>query len=530
MDEVHHVAAWVREQLGFTWDASAESEIRRKLSAAAEERGFAGLEGFVRHLFSHLDPSERLKTLASILTIGETYFFREPESFVAFQQHVLPQVMAYRESQGLRRIRLWSAGCSTGEEAYTLAMVTKEALPSHGQWDFSVMATDINEKALETARKGVYRPWSFRRPLPSPYEKYVESLGLLRCVAENLKAHVTFSVLNLIQDPYPSLWTKTTDLDVIFCRNVLMYFDPEKRRFVLDRLHQALHEAGWLVLGASELPVADANQWEPVPYSGAIFLRKRPSRTVERGEAQAERGTLLRQRRAPLETSALMNSGRGWNLGKGTAFPRRFMAVIPSPTEADGSLAGGPMTVRRATTASETKDNAKPPWLAKIMDYVSAGLLNEAVHCLEQWLSCGATESGDDLLKAVTAVVQFLAVRGLSEKALELLDRVLAVHKFEPAYHHIKGSIHADRGELDAAAAAFRQMLYVDPQSATALFSLGMLCRRQGHHEAPRRYLEHAWKMLQGKEDGEEVPFSDGMSAGQMRRLIEQFLGVMPVE
>ncbi|WP_448382697.1 CheR family methyltransferase [Desulfosoma sp.] len=530
MDEVRQVAAWVHEQLGLMWDASAESEIRRKLSAAAEERGFPGLEAFVRHLFSNLDPSERLKILASILTIGETYFFREPESFVAFRRHVLPQLMAFRDSQGLRHIRLWSAGCSTGEEAYTLAMVTKEALSSHAAWDFSVLATDINERALETAREGLYRPWSFRKPVPLPYEKYVESVGLFRRVGENVKTHVTFSFLNLTQDTYPSPWTKTTDLDAIFCRNVLMYFDSEKRRFVLERLHQALHEAGWLVLGASELHLADSKQWESVPSSGTIFLRKRPSRTVHKGEAQTEKGTLLRQRRAPFEAPAPVHAERGRDLGTDMGFRRGSVAVAPFLPKGDGCLVDGPMTGRSAATPSETKDSSTQAWQAEIMGYVSAGLLDEAVHCLERFLSRGVTGSGNDFSQAVTAVVQFLAARGLSEKALELMDRVLAVHKFEPAYHHIKGALHADRGELDAAAAAFRQMLYVDPQSTTALFSLGMLCRRQGRHEAARRYLEHAWKMLQGRGDGVEVPFSDGMSTGQMRRLIERFLGVVPVE
>ncbi|MEJ5365772.1 MAG: CheR family methyltransferase [Desulfosoma sp.] len=497
MDGVRRVAAWAREHLGLLEDPSAASEIGLKLGAAARAHGFADAEAFVRHLFDDLSPSDRLRTLASVLTIGETYFFREPQALQIFKQDILPEIMHFREDRGQRRLVLWSAGCSTGEEAYTLAMIVKEALHGRPEWDFSVSATDINEKALEMAREGLYRPWSFRKPVPPEYRKYfvrLEAENLWR-VRDDIKRHVTFSVLNLASAHYPSPQTHTMDVDALFCRNVLMYFDPKTRAEVLRRFHGALNEAGWLILGASEIHTASGGPWESVRYPEAVFLRKRQggisrerSQNVPPCKRFPENGRLL-------ETPALFAS-----------------ASAAEKRSADPTLSS------KRETGPVSSDHGMCRLLA-------SGRLEEAVALVERDLGGSADMPlGEGFRDAILQVVQALAARGRAEKALNLLDRVLAVHKFDPALYHMKGALHAELGQGDEAVAAFRQMLYVAPQSATALLSLGMLSRREGHPDAARRYLEGALKLLEGKDDREEVPYSDGMSVGQTRRMVERFL------
>lgn len=463
MDAVCRVVEWAREHLGLLGDPSATSDVCLKLGAAARAQGFADVEAFVRHLFDALSPWDRLRTLASVLTVGETYFFREPEALHLFRQEILPKIMRFREDRGQRRLRVWSAGCSTGEEAYTLAMILKEALSGFPQWDFSVLATDINEKALDAAREGLYRPWSFRKPVPLAYAKYVvrhEGENLWR-VRDDIKRHVTFSVLNLASESYPSVQTETVDWDAVFCRNVLMYFDPKTRSDVLRRFHGALNEAGWLVLGASEIHAASGGPWESVRYPGAVFFRKQ--RAVAKAAPQPDRS------------------------------PKRD-AVQASSDHAISSLLASGRFEEAAVTAERALDGpADMPLDGEFRD-------------------------------AILQVTQALAARGRGAQALKLVDRVLAVHKFDRAFYHMKGALHAERGELEEAIAAFRQMLYVAPQSATALLSLGMLCDREGHKDAARRYLEGALRLLQGKDDREEVPDSDGMSVGQTRRMIQRFL------
>ncbi len=540
MDGVRQVAEWAREHLGLPWDPSAESQIRLKLVSAARANGYEDVEGFVRYLFSDLTPADRLRTLAPVLTIGETYFFREPEALETFKQEILPTILRFRETRGQRHLWLWSAGCSTGEEAYSMAMILKEALRDHPGWDFSVLATDINEKALETAREGLYRPWSFRKPLPWAYSKYVvrkeeENLWMVR---EDIRRHVIFSVLNLVTDPYPSVLTRTADVDAVFCRNVLMYFDPKTRQDVLGRFYKVINDRGWLVLSASEIHTASSGLWEPVRYPGAIFLRKRQV-TASGQEKEALSG------RKSLPHSALLPGSesyspswptipRRWGLENvnhekvaedrdGKSRPSGLQAGVHGPVRPCGDRAAENALRRQSLFDGKRSGEGFPA--REISRFLASGRLDDAMTWLERSLDMAEGEEPDQGLRdAVMEVAHALTARGLAEKALKLLDRALAVSKFDPAYHHMKGALHADRGEVEQAVAAFRQMLYVAPQSATALLSLGMLCRREGHGEAARRYLEGALKLLYGQEEQEEVPYSDGMSVGQTRRMIEQFL------
>lgn len=540
MDGVCRVIEWAREHLGLLWDPSAESEIRRKLVSAARARGHEDVDEFVQHLFKDLTAEDRLRTLAPVLTIGETYFFRELEALETFRQEVLPEILRFRHKRGQRHLYVWSAGCSTGEEAYSLAMILKEALHGHAGWDFSILATDINEKALQTAREGLYRAWSFRKPVPLAYGKYVvkqEDENLWR-VSEVIRRHVVFSVLNLASDRYPSALTRTTDVDAVFCRNVLMYFDPKTREDVLGRFHEALNEEGWLVLSASEVHTASCGPWEPVRHPGAIFLRKGPvaafaqSKETLPARKSSSQSVLLSGNTAnfPLSPRTL----RGWALGN------ENHGSVPREADGKGRLldlahgASGPIRPPRDASGAKAvhepnispgKQAGQPFGDREISCLLGSGRLDDAVRLVEQCLDEAENGQPDHGLRdEVMQVAHALTARGLGEEALKLLDRALAVSKFDPVYHHMKGALHADRGEVEKAVTAFRQMLYVAPQSATALLSLGMLCRRDGHGEAARRYLEGALKLLHGKDEQEEVPYSDGMSVGQTRRMIEQFL------
>ncbi len=539
---VREVAEWARKHLGVHWDPSAESEIRLKLVLAAQAEGFEDVEGFVRHVLNELTPADRRRILASVFTVGETYFFREPAVLETFKAEILPKILGYREECGQSRLYLWSAGCSTGEEAYTLAMILKEALRERPGWDFSVLATDINEKALETARQGLYRPWSFRKPLPMAYSKYLVRQGEenLWRVHDDIKRHTTFSVLNLAADAYPSLWTKTTDVDAIFCRNVLMYFDPKTRTEVLRRFSGALNKAGWLVLSASEIHTASSDSWDSVRYPGAIFLRKRHGEASAIAKAYAFAKMQVPKNVVPEsggESAPASAGGRASVPAIGSS--RQFFGGnekgrrpscgangIPDPKGASAEPLGGKIFLAPGVSSEASPEGGSLE--EEISRLLSAGRLDEAAVRVEQCLMSEAAGAlGRHLRHAVRCVVQALAAESRSEKALDVLNRVLGVDKFDPAYHHMKGALHAERGEIEEAVAAFRQMLYVAPQSATALLSLGMLCLRDGHGEAARRYLEGALKLLHGKSDQEIVPYSEGMSVGQMRRVIEQFLGGM---
>ncbi|HZQ78979.1 MAG TPA: protein-glutamate O-methyltransferase CheR [Acidimicrobiia bacterium] len=199
------------------------------------------------------DPARR--AFVEALTISETQLFRIQPQFDALADRVLPGLLAARAAPGAR-LRLWSAGCSTGEEAWSLAIVLERLLPA-GR-DATVVATDVDETALERAERGVYGPHSFRGVPEWVRARWFTPAGPDRWeVDQRLRRRVHFALLNLVAGGYPSPANGTAAVDVLLCRNVLMYLTAEARQRVAGRLARCLAPGGWLAVAPAEVAAAD---------------------------------------------------------------------------------------------------------------------------------------------------------------------------------------------------------------------------------------------------------------------------------
>jgi chemotaxis protein methyltransferase CheR len=254
-------------------------DLEHKVSSAAKEFGFTGKEEFIQWIVSSPLTTGQLDILASHLTIHETYFWREPQVFDALVAQVLPALVRSRENNS-RRIRIWSAGCATGEEPYSIAIALCRAIPALKDWHITILATDINTRILNKAMAGVYSQWSFRNAPPWLIEGYFHCKkdGVLEILPE-IRKMVTFAYLNLAEDIYPSPLNNTNAMDIIFCRNVLMYFASERAKQVGQGLYRSLVEGGWLMVGASELSQFLFSQFTSVQFPGAMMYRKETQRS-----------------------------------------------------------------------------------------------------------------------------------------------------------------------------------------------------------------------------------------------------------
>ncbi|MBM3889264.1 MAG: chemotaxis protein CheR [Verrucomicrobia bacterium] len=249
-------------------------DLQRGISSAAREFGFADAEACAQWLLSAPLDREQIEVLASCLTVGETSFFREGRMFEALEQHILPELIAARRGRE-QRLRLWSAGCCTGEEPYSLAVLLSRLLPDLAEWQVTLLATDINPRFLQKAADGVYGEWSFRDVPEWLKEHYFTRTTDKRwAIAPRIKRMVTFACLNLAEDAYPSLATNTNAMDLIICRNVLMYFTPAQARRVARHLCNALVEGGWLIASPTEAPHMALPELEAVQFPGAFVYRK----------------------------------------------------------------------------------------------------------------------------------------------------------------------------------------------------------------------------------------------------------------
>lgn len=239
---------FLRRHCGLHFDEDSRYRIEKRLARRVRELDLGSFAAYRHLLRSEAGGDEELAHLVDELTTNETYFFRERRQLRALVEEILPERLLERRARGAGPVRIWSAGCSSGEEPYSVVMLAREAGYELGR-DLRVYASDISRRMLQKARQGVYRPTSFRRTDDWLRQRYFsEKDGLFR-VAEEVKRNVVFTHLNLLDRHRMAL---LGTMDVVLCRNVIIYFDLETRRRVVEAFSEKLRPGGYLLLGHSE--------------------------------------------------------------------------------------------------------------------------------------------------------------------------------------------------------------------------------------------------------------------------------------
>jgi len=238
---------FVHSYCGIYFDDGSKFLLERRLSRRLEQHRLKSFEEYYHFLRYDRKREEELTILVDNLTTNETYFFRESPQLHAFSDEILPEL---RQSLADRKVlRIWSAGCSTGEEPYTIGMLMFESGNWWRDWQVEILGSDINQRVLHTARKGVYKKSAHRATSPEMLTKYfIEEKGDYR-VIDKVKELVSFSYVNLL-DPFKT--SLISNMDIIFCRNVIIYFDKEAKKKVIESFYQKLRGGGYLLLGHSE--------------------------------------------------------------------------------------------------------------------------------------------------------------------------------------------------------------------------------------------------------------------------------------
>jgi chemotaxis protein methyltransferase CheR len=240
----------IYQSLGLHFEESKTDFLEKRVEKRMATLRIAGVDDYLFHLRFLDAKGEEMQALANLITTNETYMFREFEQLQGFADHCLPEAIAARERRRERALRVWSAGCSSGEEAYTLAIILREVMHDADRWDLEVVATDVDEVRLGMARAATYGARSVK-DVPEAYAaRHLEDLGAeqYRVRAETRRL-VDVRHLNLQER---ARMRSMRGFDFVFCRNVLIYFDDASRRAVVDHLYQSLNPGGFVFLGHSE--------------------------------------------------------------------------------------------------------------------------------------------------------------------------------------------------------------------------------------------------------------------------------------
>jgi chemotaxis protein methyltransferase CheR len=393
--------------------------------------------------------------LVSELTIGETYFFREPAQFEFIRRVILPEIVHRRGPD--HRLRLWSAACASGEEAYSLAIVLEEAgLAGRAH----LLATDVSRAALAKARRMTYSAWSLRGEGAEAARPYLLPVGGKNLFDVRIARSVTFEYVNLALDAYPSIAAGIWGMDLILCRNVLIYFDPATVRSVVRRLYDSLAPGGWLVTASSDPPPEFDAPYEAVVRDGVVCYRRPLG-----AEAEAE---IVRGPHALL------------------AGPHR--AAAPTPLVASPPPAVCRSPVEEAGGAFARGDYARA---AELTADLAADSRATALH-----------------VRSVANVEAGRAERICADAALR--------HPLTPELHFLHAVLLFGLGRDAEAGRAAKRVVYLDRSLAAGHFTLGTVLCRLGDHPGARRAYRNARDLCAARPPGEAVPLADGELAGRM--------------
>ena len=272
--EFTRVCELISDYLGLNFLNERRQNLSRILTLAARDFGFLTLGSFVQWLLSASVNRNQIEMLASYLTNSETYFWREPMVFDSLVRNIIKDLVASKK-EGEKILNVWCAGCSTGEEAYSIAIAVHRSIPKTEKWNINIVATDINAKSLSKARLGIYSSWSFRNSPPWLKSKYFKNLDNNHYqIIPEIMEMVTFSAFNLTREDYLSTICRNRKMDIIFCRNVLMYFTNEWAVKASQNLFDSLSDGGWLAVSSCELSSDLFKHFKPVNFPGAVLYCK----------------------------------------------------------------------------------------------------------------------------------------------------------------------------------------------------------------------------------------------------------------
>ena len=479
--ELERLSELVALRLGLHFPRERWDVLARGVRSALRELGVHGAspEGG-RRLLASPWTRHQAEILAAHLTVGETYFFRDKATMRALTEEILPLLVASGR-QGRRRLRIWSAGCASGEEPYSLAILLERLIPDRERWTVTILATDINVVALRKAEAGIYSEWSLRATPTDVRMAYFREVGRRSFeLAPRIRERVSFSYHNLAVDPFPSLVNGTNGMDLILCRNVLMYFSPELTRTVTRGLRASLVEGGWLSVGPCEVPHAGMSGFTVVPFGDATLYRK-TDEIVRAAESPRVAEEIAASRSVPLPPTA------------------RPPAPEPAVHDFVEAMAAGGV-------------DPPPRQGEEIGPGESSGVALPAP---------SRSGGGGELL----VLARECANEGRLDEAAVWCERAVAEDTVDPGRHYLLATIREEQGRLEEAALELRRTLFLDPGFVLAHVALGSIARRRQKGAESRRHFGNALALLRSSQGSDLVPHAGGMTAGRLAEVIATISG-----
>lgn len=468
----------IAEKFGISFSPENLHALEKLLLQTAKELGFHKNTGHLTELILKDQLSDRQsEVLVSNLTVGETFFFRDMRTLNAFRDYILKPLIESRRLSS-KSLRIWSAACCSGEEPYTLAIMLKELIPDLKDWDLKVFASDLNPVFLEKAGKGIYTSWSFRNTRHEITEKYFFRQGNTLELLPEIRSMVTFFNLNLAADPPENISRFLDHLDVIFCRNVLMYFNKDQALKATQRLYSSLDPGGWLIISPVEITMGVFDAFTPVVINGITLFRKEGAH----------------------------------NEGNKRIFPVNFSPAISNTGPSDS------LNLRNISRKQSAVKKIKEPNKDFISEYKKGNYL-QSIDLIFRMSPSGPVNKAD-----LELLVRSYANLGQLQQAKEWAEKLLRVYKTDLGAYYLYAVVLEGMDLHEEASEALRKALYLDPEHVLSHFLMGNICAGLGKKSKSRKHYMNIKELLGSYTVDEILPDSEGLTAGSMNEIINSLL------
>ncbi len=484
--DISRFRAAVSRRMGLLFEDDKLDYLAEVLRERLEAGGRGPADAYLDRLSA--GAHDEVRALARRLTIGETYFFRYYDHFRAFAEVVLPDRARVQEDR--RRLRILSAGCASGEEAYSLAILVREHLFSASSWDVQIRGIDINPSMIEKAALARYSAWSLRGTPPDVRERYFQAQGREFQLEDRVRASVSFEERNLLEED-AAFWQPDT-FDVVFCRNVIMYFAPEVMRTVVARMTRSLSPGGFLFLGHAET-LRGVSQDHHLCHTHRTFYYQRRDADRPVGSPSLEDslgGEVLAA--VPSLSTAMGLDERSW------------VDVIQGASDRIAKLARDPPAPppeRPATVARAEWD------LSPAVELLRQERFADAMDLLQALPVDSRTDTDAQLLRAV-----ILTNGGKLPEAEGVCQQILSKDELHAGAHYLVALCREHAGDRRAALEHDQVATYLDAGFAMPHLHLGILARRSGDPDLARAELERALTLLDTEDASRVLLFGGGFS------------------
>lgn len=460
-----------------------------------------------------LDSDREWQHLTELLTNNESYFFRDRQQLNLLKERIFPEIIKQKRQQENLTLRVWSAGCSTGQEAYSIAIILREILPDLNAWNLSIFGTDIDRQALSQARSGIYSEWSFRESEPRIKQHYFESKAHSYQILPEIRHMVKFQKLNLVSDKFPELFSDLRDIDVILCRNVFIYFGFSTISTILEKFYHTLHPSGYLLVGHSELANQNLSRFKVRVFPQSLIYQRRVDSIISRSS------TILQSTVPPIDSAGNLRE----RLPRSKSSQPAAKIVSAKPTGQKKTTPIKTPKKLQSRTEPQLSNLVSAANTSALIAGESSKLLQQAKQLWQQKQSHLAVKKAEQALAIQPENISACCLLGKiylelnrSDLAKEISDRALLLDPLNLEANYLSAEIALRQSDRPKAKKILKKILYLDSESLKALVELSTIYQQEGERTRAEKTKQRAIQILQTLPNARTLPSCKNLTVAEL--------------